>query len=309
LAAMNHEQQQKFFPTAGWLWQWAGDPLRGYGRTQGGGWAYQILPFCEQEALWNMPNDGDPDNITSAQKLQTDKMLQSPLAMFNCPSRRPVGTYALTIRNRTSPFLEINSSNTLTQVARTDYAANAGDYLISGHEENFINIPSGSLSSITSYTAAINYYNSYYSGGWPDNHLLTGVMIGATLYCCEVRMSDITDGTSNTYLVGEKAIPVNHYLDGESDSDNQYLYVGCDRDLERFAHPTNTKCVPTQDSSTAVDVDAFSFAFGAAHTSGFYMAFCDGSVQMISYTIDRYVHSYLSNRKDGVAFDAKQVGL
>ncbi len=35
------------------------------------------------------------------------------------------------------------------------------------------------------------------------------------------------------------------------------------------------------------------------------MAFCDGSVQMINYTIDPLVHSYLGDRNDGQVIDGK----
>jgi hypothetical protein len=37
------------------------------------------------------------------------------------------------------------------------------------------------------------------------------------------------------------------------------------------------------------------------------MAFCDGSVQIISYSINPTVHSYLGNRQDGNAIDAKSL--
>jgi prepilin-type processing-associated H-X9-DG protein len=41
------------------------------------------------------------------------------------------------------------------------------------------------------------------------------------------------------------------------------------------------------------------FAFGSAHPGSLNMAFCDGSVQSVSYDIDRDIHRYLANRLDG----------
>src|SRR4051812_20654793 len=33
------------FPSAGWGWKWVGDPDRGVGRNQPGGWVFSILPY------------------------------------------------------------------------------------------------------------------------------------------------------------------------------------------------------------------------------------------------------------------------
>ena len=45
------------------------------------------------------------------------------------------------------------------------------------------------------------------------------------------------------------------------------------------------------------------YSFGSAHSSGFNMVFCDGSVHSIGYSIDVEVHRCLANRKDGKAID------
>ena len=54
LAMLNHEQAHKQFPTGGWGWGWIGDPDRGFDHRQPGGWVYNILPYLEQDALYNL---------------------------------------------------------------------------------------------------------------------------------------------------------------------------------------------------------------------------------------------------------------
>ena len=49
------------------------------------------------------------------------------------------------------------------------------------------------------------------------------------------------------------------------------------------------------------------WGFGSAHANGFNMAFCDGSVQSMSYTIDLDVHRHLCNRKDDQPVDPKSL--
>ena len=43
LAFLLHESTHKHFPTSGYGWRWQGDPDKGYGEDQPGGWAYNIL--------------------------------------------------------------------------------------------------------------------------------------------------------------------------------------------------------------------------------------------------------------------------
>src|SRR5215217_9282728 len=43
LGMHNCHDQQGFFPSSGWGWMWIGDPDRGQGRQQPGGWTFNVL--------------------------------------------------------------------------------------------------------------------------------------------------------------------------------------------------------------------------------------------------------------------------
>src|SRR5688572_33416272 len=46
-----HHDVHKFLPSAGWGFNWMGDPDRGFGESQPGSWAYSCLPFMEEQQV------------------------------------------------------------------------------------------------------------------------------------------------------------------------------------------------------------------------------------------------------------------
>ncbi len=40
--------------------------------------------------------------------------------------------------------------------------------------------------------------------------------------------------------------------------------------------------------------------FGSAHPAGFNMAFCDGNVHLMNFSIDTTIHLHLGHRSDGL---------
>jgi prepilin-type N-terminal cleavage/methylation domain-containing protein len=278
LGFLQHEEMQKFYPSSGWDCVWVGDPLRGFGPDQPGGCLYNVLPYIEQQWLWALPDDGDALNITSQQRTNAAVMCQTPLATMNCPSRRPPQVYPYTLNSYWDP----KNSNVTTTVARNDYAGNAGSTMI-GQEPNLI------IPTLTTYADAATF-------AWPTNKDYTGV----TYFRSRVTVADISDGVSNTYMIGEKFLDPDLYSTGNGNADNHSQYQGFDRDINRWGGPDSP---PLQDTP-GID---YQFNFGSAHSTGFYMTFCDGSTQLINYAIDLETHRRLSNRYDDLPVDAKKL--
>jgi prepilin-type N-terminal cleavage/methylation domain-containing protein len=92
LACHNLHDAHKHLPHGGWGWAWVGDADRGYGLKQPGGQFYQILPYMEQQALYQI-GAGE----TQSQKRRTHAVRAGiPLATYYCPTRRATLPYPTT---------------------------------------------------------------------------------------------------------------------------------------------------------------------------------------------------------------------
>jgi hypothetical protein len=260
LAFSLHEDSQGVWPSGGWGWRWHGDPDRGFGVRQPGGWAFNVLPFLDQAAL-REKGAGAPPGV---KKAEARAMAETPLEIFICPSRRAVAAY---------PFLSTPgfwNMDTPTVTARGDYAANAGD-----QEPGLYGPGPSSLAEGDSpgYT-------------WPKS-LNTGICFRRS----RMRTTDVRDGASYTYLVAEGYLDAAQYTTGEATNDDQGLYAGYDRDTLRVTHPAYPPLPDLPGHSS-------DHSFGSAHPAGFQAALCDGSVRTIPYTVDTEVHRRLGNRRD-----------
>ncbi len=121
-----------------------------------------------------------------------------------------------------------------------------------------------------------------------------------------VSLSAIRDGTSNTMLVGEKAMNVGLLGVHQSDDDSGYI-DGWDWDLMRWGYFPPVPDWNNPNSSYAhAGYAANRFAFGSSHPGSFNVALCDGSVRALGYSISLDLFKRLSNRKDGQPVDASQ---
>ena len=270
LAFQQHVTMHGHFPTGGWGPHWVGDPLRGFGPDQQSGWGFNILPFIEQEALWNLPDDHDVDNITSAQRAGAAQMIQTPLSVMNCPSRRRAIAYPYILASN----WDTHDADVTSKVARSDYAVNAGG-----------NSPDNGGGYPSDYTAAATY-------NWASNSHHTGV----SFYRSQVQRAHIRDGLSNTYAVGEKFLNPDFYTTGQGGADNHSMYQGSDWDVHRWGGPS----APLLRDTPGADIMV---SFGSVHAAGANFVMCDGSVQTMKFGLDNDIHQRLADRRDGNAVD------
>ena len=263
LALLNHESALKRFPSGGWGYQWYGDPDRGTSPAQPGGWTFATLPYIERTDLARA-GAGDDAN---KKKVAVAMVNQSPLSLFICPSRRGLGAYPF------DPAYPPYNAELVLQVAKTDYAINGGDVLV----HSFPGPHSLAEGDSPSFQ-------------WPDMSKSTGI--------CHLRsavqLAQIRDGTSHTYMLGEKHMS----FGGVETGDDQAIHVGYDWDTVRWA---NAQWTPLADGSTQAAA-----RFGSAHPWICQFVFCDGSVRGISFGIDGAVHRRLGNRQDGQVIDDSQ---
>jgi prepilin-type N-terminal cleavage/methylation domain-containing protein len=206
-----HNDTHKHFPSVGWGWSWIGDPNYGFGKSQPGGWHFNVLPFIEQTAIHDMAMG----QIDPQKKDTLGNMLGMHVSTFACPSRRAPTLAA------TGPDDIINATRP-TVNAKHDYGINAGSAAFS------------SVAGPASVSAAASYK-------WFAEKLGNGVGV----YNKPMQLRFLLDGTSSTILIGDKYIQAGMYDNGDYTTDDQGLYFGMNGDDQMHG---NDKRLPQPDT-------------------------------------------------------------
>ena len=275
-AMHSFEDVRRRLPSGGWGYQWLGFADIDGDMGQPGAWPFSLLPYLEQTALYET---GSYNSAVSTRDAELRRRLVAPVPIYNCPSRRGPGPFTVQCASCGSP---IGIDGKVVSVSRSDYAANVGD-----GDPN------------------MSQLNSWPNTFWGPADLVQARFLtrdrrwpqpprdwtGVSYLRVGVKFGEITDGLSNTLLVGEKYVNRLAYSSGEDWGDNESMFSGFNNDNHRS---TNPFWPYMRDKSSVLSIGSF----GSAHNSGNFLL-CDGSVHSVSYGIGKSVFRYLGNRHDG----------
>jgi prepilin-type N-terminal cleavage/methylation domain-containing protein/prepilin-type processing-associated H-X9-DG protein len=308
LAMHNHETALKAFPSGGIApWPDIANYLDGpngkpYGpEKQGLSWAFQILPYIEGQTIHRISTMADLAPIS--------------VPIYSCPSRRPPTVHP-TSGGTLMDYAAVMPFRAPSDMGQTQYnnamaassdpiwgtkACQSQQFWSANNGPRFeVTSPSINEKTTAGRTTVESLGSNYYGH--------QGVIVRSN-YCalCDagkqttgfytrISFTQISDGSSNTLVVGEKKVAPSLYQIGALYDDRGWS-DGWDPDTLRW-----TACPPGMDED--VDHTAEGYKLGSAHPAGFNAAFADGSVQLIPFEIDINVLNFLGHREDGQVVDS-----
>ncbi len=221
--------------------------------VNGKGWFVSILPNIEQQNLFDKFEPGFVGDFGAGGGIKNPACadaMKTQLTTLHCPSDPSV------LKNGTDQFQWEG-----IEVALTSYKGVIGDTRMGGG-------------------------SSVHQGTEPDCHNTVGCngMFYRNNYQEPIKMSQMRDGTSSTFMIGEDVPAANHhstayYCNGD--------YASCHAPLNYFPEP------PTPNDWWNV------ISFRSLHPGGGFFCLADASVHFISETIDHDLYRALSTKAGG----------
>ena len=309
IAVHNHHSAYGTLPTAGdpnffYFNRTMNGTVPASGAGQSWGWMYQIMQFVEQDNLWAYY---EPVTDTKSAKFQGDYFIQANIPkIYNCPSRRSRVVDAATSND--------SWNGTHSPVNPADYAGNGGTFSLGW----------GGTDGTDNTGVFVGVIHARATGPRP-RPVTSTVVKGAPL-----NFNSISDGLSNTMMIGEKAVNKLTYLNSPSGTwgDYENYAEGLAWDNIRYGtfgdafdnvdvsdptakhrspnQPIQDQAAPAALTSNPMDPAWPNWRWGSAHPGGFNAAMCDGSVRRINYSIDLTVQFAICNRADGLVVNLDQ---
>jgi prepilin-type N-terminal cleavage/methylation domain-containing protein len=299
LSMHNHESAKKAFPSSGIVpWPRIEDYLSGPGGTpygpkeQGLGWMFQLLPYLEGQNIHNVRTIAGLEDIN--------------IDFLNCPTRRGA-TRTVEISERgTGKYPFVSDYAAAVPFGSREYwkvppTMNPNPYYkIVGNDTQACNFETfwgtktaatGWIHDVPENAASAANYHPYMGVIVRSDLFVAGTTRRATGFYERISFEQITDGSSNTFVIGEKRLDPRFYTIGEWHDDSGFT-SGWDPDILR-----SPVCEYGPDEVTE-DGRPIGYRFGSAHAANMNAGFADASVRSINYGIDPELFNRLAHRSD-----------
>ncbi len=285
------------------------------GMSNGFGWNTFILPYIDQAPLYNTfcatatsrPNINSGLINDSAARFPNPGSVESVLSVFRCPSDPGVAVVNQT--GATAPSAYVNGP-----LGRSNYAGVAGGVFYQTAQSGTLanatcctNMTVPALPALPTAPAA----NSPVLGGISNGcqytsqapYPVTGIIVLAPIFGgtfganSKIGFRDMTDGTSNIVVVGERYTPTNPtpltakvlgdaVWAGVGDSGSEYSALG---ETTWKVNANFTAGYPRPQTS----------GYGSMHTGGAQFLMGDGAVKFLSENLDITTYRHLGRVGDG----------
>jgi prepilin-type N-terminal cleavage/methylation domain-containing protein/prepilin-type processing-associated H-X9-DG protein len=271
----------------------AGDPIRANRKLSGAGWIVEVLPQLEEQSLYDQFKPYLDLPWVALQGLNANKVplraaIQNQPEVLSCPSNEFKGP-----RNDQFPFSGSHVENQQVTVATTCYKGNAGDgpfqEVVAPHNSppNFwtpnpsVQGVPGGQDKVICYIAANDCY---------------GIFWRYTYHRHGVKLREITDGTSKTFLIGEASPEDGNSPAWSSDGDWAVTAVQLNWDWRSAGN-----CIDGSGNTNFNNSACWSQlrGFRSYHPGGVNFSLTDGSVTFISDNINHLTYRALSTKNWG----------
>ena len=254
-------------------------------------WLVLIMPYLEQAVLH------DQLNVNQVYWGIPAEIVQVPVKTYFCPSRRAPGRSVL--RDKCGPIDHVPGG-------LGDYALNGGDHQagsdpskpFDGTWSNWWLTPENG-NGMARRTREQESGNLAATGGGCTDFVLT-------TWTPQREMKHIEDGTSQTFLAGEKYMHPDYFGNGFFGDNSIYNDNFPDNHVRRAGidvpNKNNYFIVPSPDYTSSINELRTKVVknFGSAHAGGVcQFVFVDGSVHVLSPDTDGWTLAYLANIADG----------
>ena len=227
-------------------------------------WAIEILPFIEMDSIYKRYDQNSFNEAAANQFVR-----EQPIKTYNCPSDASAGGNVLT-RPASGPGSGLN-------------------YMPSSYR---------AVSGRANITAPLGWWDNGEGLALPATYKGAMHTVWAAQGLTPERMSNITDGTSNTLLVGE------YQTKNTADRRTFWAYAYTSY-ASSSVHPAShtylndfARCEAIS-AQQGLDNRPCRRAFGSFHSGGSNWAVCDGSVRFIPETVDMNMLSNMATMSGG----------